>query len=215
MTALENIFEFLRTDWDDFSSSLRKEFLNDAYDALLRIKSQIFSVLNYIEANEAVKTYNGQCSIEEIFEIVNELKNNLSLGKIDIFLEGIDKSDNISFPLSSMEMVLRELLTNSKKFHQNNSPHIEIKISSVPSGICFKICDDGSNLSPAQLADMWIPYNQSEKMFTGETPGMGLGLSIVASMVWFSGGTCKSYNRQDGPGIVIEIILNRKDTKGL
>ena len=41
--------------------------------------------------------------------------------------------------------------------------------------------------------------------------GMGLGLSMVATQVWSLGGTCRSYNRDDGPGIVVELVLPCSD----
>jgi hypothetical protein len=36
---------------------------------------------------------------------------------------------------------------------------------------------------------------------------MGLGLAMVATLVWGVGGTCRAYNRQDGQGIVVELVL--------
>jgi K+-sensing histidine kinase KdpD len=98
-------------------------------------------------------------------------------------------------------------LKNSKKFHPSNSPSIEICVFSVSQYICFRISDDGMHLSPEQLSKMWLPYHQAEKFFTGELPGMGLGLSKIAFMVSSAGGSCKSYNRSGCPGIVVEIML--------
>jgi len=37
--------------------------------------------------------------------------------------------------------------------------------------------------------------------------GIGLGLSLVSSLVWQVGGTCRAYNQEKWPGIVIELIL--------
>jgi len=30
---------------------------------------------------------------------------------------------------------------------------------------------------------------------------------MVASLVWEVGGTCRMYNRQDGPGVIVEITV--------
>ena len=53
----------------------------------------------------------------------------------------------------------------------------------------------------------WTPYVQAEKYFTGEAQGMGLGLPLVATLVWRVGGQAQIYNREDGPGVVVEIDL--------
>jgi hypothetical protein len=37
--------------------------------------------------------------------------------------------------------------------------------------------------------------------------GMGLGLPGVASLVWEGDGACRIYNRDDGPGVVVELDL--------
>ena len=73
--------------------------------------------------------------------------------------------------------------------------------------IRLRISDDGLTLSPEQLDKMWMPYYQGEKYFTGEQEGMGVGLSMVASLIWEVGGTCHAYNRTEKKGVVIELTL--------
>ena len=67
--------------------------------------------------------------------------------------------------------------------------------------------DNGILLSPEQLNHVWQPYYQAEKNFTGERPGMGLGLPMVATLVWESGGRCRIRNRDEAPGVVVELEL--------
>jgi len=71
----------------------------------------------------------------------------------------------------------------------------------------LRVGDDGLTLSPEQLARAWSPYYQGEKYFTGQATGMGLGLSMVATLVWGAGGACRIYNRSDGPGVAVELDL--------
>jgi nitrogen fixation/metabolism regulation signal transduction histidine kinase len=71
----------------------------------------------------------------------------------------------------------------------------------------LKAADDGLTLSPEQLTRVWTPYYQGEKYFTGEAAGMGLGLPTVASLIWEVGGTCRLYNRNDSPGVVVELAI--------
>jgi nitrogen fixation/metabolism regulation signal transduction histidine kinase len=52
-----------------------------------------------------------------------------------------------------------------------------------------------------------MPYYQGEKDFTGEAPGMGLGLSTVSAIVWGVGGACRITNREDGPGVIVELVV--------
>lgn len=36
---------------------------------------------------------------------------------------------------------------------------------------------------------------------------MGLGLPMVASLIWEAGGGCRLANREDGPGVSVELTL--------
>jgi signal transduction histidine kinase len=58
-----------------------------------------------------------------------------------------------------------------------------------------------------ELEQVWSPYYQIENAFTGEIPGMGLGLPTVASLVWQANGYCNIHNREQQVGITAEIRL--------
>ena len=73
--------------------------------------------------------------------------------------------------------------------------------------LSLRIIDNGITLSPGQISKLWSPYYQGEKYFTGEIPGMGLGLPMVAALVWEVGGTCQLRNRDDGPGVIVELVI--------
>ncbi len=82
-----------------------------------------------------------------------------------------------------------------------------VQTCALPISIRLQIRDDGLRLSPKQLAGIWTPYYQGDKFATGEIQGMGLGLSMVASLIWNVGGTCRAYNRIDIQGVMIELTL--------
>ncbi|MDY6992491.1 MAG: ATP-binding protein, partial [Pseudomonadota bacterium] len=120
-----------------------------------------------------------------------------------------NKASEIKIVLSSqaIELILKELFENSKKFHPEESPQIHIELTLFANRLRLRFSDNGVSLSPQQLAQMWLPYYQGEKYFTGEVAGVGLGLAMVASLVWEVGGQCRGYNRTQGHGIVIELMI--------
>jgi two-component system, cell cycle response regulator len=108
----------------------------------------------------------------------------------------------------AVEAILYQLLENSQKFHPEKNPEVQIFVFESDEGyLTMWIGDDGVTLAPEQLAQVWTPYYQGEKRFTGEVRGMGLGLPMVASIVWSIGGSCRIYNRTTGPGVVVELVL--------
>lgn len=71
--------------------------------------------------------------------------------------------------------------------------------------------DDGIRLTAEQLNWARLPYFQGEKFFTGETPGMGLGLPTVTSIIWQVGGQVTISNRTDCPGVVVSLSIPLAD----
>ena len=110
----------------------------------------------------------------------------------------------------AMELILWVTLENAYKFHPQQTPHIILLVDwadSRQTHITLQIKDNGLTLSPDQLIQMWHPYYQGEKSFTGEVTGFGLGLPLVSSLVWSVGGHCHAYNNNPLTGITIELTL--------
>ncbi len=108
----------------------------------------------------------------------------------------------------AMEWIVFELFANARKFHPSQDPHVEIAVSNPQPGLVrMTLRDDGVHLAPSQIAQVWQAYYQAEKGFTGEVPGMGLGLAMVASLLWEVNGACHFANREDQPGVVITLEI--------
>ena len=90
---------------------------------------------------------------------------------------------------------------------------MEVTVGQNDDGyIRIRVVDNGQTLSTEQLTWAWLPYVQGEKDFTGELPGMGLGLPMVATLVWKAGGDLWLRNRPDGPGVIVELKIPLEST---
>jgi len=67
-------------------------------------------------------------------------------------------------------------------------------------------------LASDQLNLAGQPFFQSEKNFTGEVPGSGLGLASVAAALWRNGASFRLINRSDGPGICAQLLWPHSTT---
>jgi len=186
-----------------------QSFLTIARKGAMRLKDEIQDIIGYIEAPNLIRMSQSSCSLAEIAAITDNIQSGLKLKPVKLKLEPFAKPDTQIIRLSRpvMELILWELFENAKKFHPDRSPAVELKVSRHAAKAHLKICDDGLTLPPDQLIKMWTPYYQVEKFFTGQIEGAGLGLAMVASLIWGVGGACRSYNREDGPGLVIELVL--------
>jgi K+-sensing histidine kinase KdpD len=174
-----------------------------------QLQDEILQIFQYLEAITQAKHSQSRCSVAEVEAIISQITANLELTSIKLSYQNLADPADAYLPTSrqTMELILWELCENAKKFHPRQTPALGVNMSGIPAGLRLQLSDDGVTLAPDQLAHMWTPYYQGEKYFTGQMPGMGLGLAMVAQLVWGMGGACRAYNREDGPGIVVELEL--------
>jgi two-component system cell cycle response regulator len=184
------------------------EFSEMALKSVQRLHSEIEDILQYLNTRSMGKPGEG-FSLSHLQSEVNRISENLELPFVVMSMPEELRDVRILLSQRAVELVMWEILENSKKFHPQQNPSVEISISrSGVEWVSIKIKDNGLSLSPEQLSQIWTPYYQGEKYSTGEIKGMGLGLSTVASLVWETGGTCGAYNREDNEaGIVVELVL--------
>jgi len=172
-----------------------------------RLHSSIEDILQYLAAPGLAKE-SARFDLSQLPRMIAGIGSHLGVESVTISCPESLRDSRILLSRRAVELALWEVLENAKKFHPGQSPQVEISVfRASPDEISLRITDDGVTISPEHLGRIWTPYYQGEKHFTGETRGMGLGLSTVAALVWEVGGTCRAYNREDGPGIVVELVL--------
>jgi CheY-like chemotaxis protein len=171
------------------------------------LKNDILNIFQYISTTKS--TLPGvQVDLAQINPMISQIRTDLEIANVTVNNQIDPDHSYVSLSDQSVELILREIFNNSKKFHPEQSPTIEVTLLQTDNGnITLQIADDGINLSADKLNRVWIPYYQAEKYFTGQIDGMGLGLSRVASLVWSAGGSVSLTNRETGPGIVVSLTL--------
>ena len=207
---LTGFLELLNADFDTLAREEIRQDVDDAYRGAQRLQAKILDIFHYMDAMDRPHDSVDHCALKALPKIVERVKADLQLEDVAIAWElPAETLAPLSLSTRAVELILFELCENAKKFHPQGAPHIEIEVAqaTTPAGVRLRIQDDGITLPPEKISQMWQPYFQAEPRFTGETPGMGLGLAVVASLVWSSGGACQAYNRSNGAGIVVDITL--------
>lgn len=171
-----------------------------------RLAAAVNDVIQYATALSTPASIGERFSLGELPALVKEVADHLGLDQV---MAQIEAPEEVSLVLDSREMesILFELLENAKKFQPQHRPTVTISATLRNDRIDLKVQDDGIHLSPGQLSRVWLPYYQGERYFTGEVQGMGLGLPLVASIIWEHGGDCRIMNREDGPGVIIRLTI--------
>lgn len=187
-----------------------QSLLETVQEASERLQNQILDILQYVDTSHLLKL-NLAYRLSGFPILLTILQKELEINTIALSMDESLSEKTLAFSEQGIELVLRELLSNAQKFHPSNSPQIEvsIKLADVQETqkIVLTVSDNGRHLPSEELTKVWAPYYQSEKSFSGELKGMGLGLAMVARLVWGSGGKCYLYNREDQAGIKVELTL--------
>jgi K+-sensing histidine kinase KdpD len=187
------------------------ELIGWTKEAMHRLEKSVTSVLRHTRAPELVQ-WDSCFALSQLEEVLAGMTSSIDLMPASVTFEAGTQEVTVRISQAALECIFTEFFENSKKFHPRHDPRISIVVKKHEPNNCgdalrIIIADDGIHLSPTQLEKMWMPYYQGERSFTGEVPGMGLGLALVRSLLWQVGGACSATNRADAPGIAQEIIL--------
>lgn len=194
---------FLRKKADKLSPEQIVEFAEQADGGVEELKAELEDVLRYVNCPSALPRGPGFL-LADLQSLAETTCATLEVPKPQVLVQ-CPPELRLEMDPRAFELILWEALGNSKKFHPLSSPEVTLLTKAGPKFVTLDILDDGRHLSPQQLERAFSAYFQGEKSFTGQVPGMGLGLTLVRSMLWEVGGECELFNRTDGPGAVLRL----------
>lgn len=208
VTVIRGSLELLTSEFASLEPADVQELLEASLRGVRRLHEQIEGVLSYVgQGRQApdVRLF----SLSTLSPLIARLAQELALDAVTFHNGGLAQGEHwVRFNPHSFELLLRELFRNAKKFHPHHTPTIELRFAPAPAGMLrLMVCDDGRTFSPEQLARLGTPYFQSERGFSGQVPGMGLGLAMITLMLWEIGGQIAFNQRSGGPGLQVELTL--------
>ena len=105
-----------------------------------------------------------------------------------------------------LTQVVANLLVNAAKFTPAPG-HIEVRVERDGADAVIEVADDGIGIAPHRLDDVFEMFSQGETKAHGGTPGLGIGLAVVRSLVGLHGGTVRAYSAGAGQGTRIRVTL--------
>lgn len=206
MSCLINSLYLLQTSPNEHLPPQAQEYISIASNSAHMLQNQLQSIRYFATASDLARP-GEQCMLTRVPDIVVQIGNELDIHTIAVS-HFVEKEVSLVLSGQAVSLIFRQLLDNAKKFHPTHMPLIEIVLAQLTSEhVMFQIKDDGVHLTPEQLSAACIPYYQLEKDFVGRVPGMGLGLAIVASLLWSVGGHYRIDNCDASAGVMVEVTI--------
>ncbi|MDY7574971.1 ATP-binding protein [Actimicrobium sp. CCI2.3] len=107
---------------------------------------------------------------------------------------------------SRLQQILFRLLSNAIKFSANDST-VTIRQMTSNHRVIITITDSGQGIAPAFLPSLFARFSQADGSITRSHMGLGLGLSIVKSLIELHGGTVSATSQGIARGATFTIEL--------
>ncbi len=176
---------------------------------LSRLEYDIHSILKFLESTSRPALDAPKSRIGDLCLHLNDIARDAGIGfEMEPPPEPV-RQLQIGISPYNFEACARELFENAIKFRSCGYPAIKClaAVASDESSASFQFLSNATPLTDEEKSNAWKPYWQADRYFTGEIPGMGLGLALIATNVWSAGGTCKIANRSDEPGVSVTLAF--------
>jgi PAS domain S-box-containing protein len=107
-----------------------------------------------------------------------------------------------------LAQVVSNLISNAAKYTED-SGDIRLSVEASDSEIGIHVCDNGSGIEPADLANLFDLFYQAERNLDRSQGGLGIGLSIVRNLVVMHGGHVQAFSAGRGQGSEFLVCLPR------
>jgi two-component system CheB/CheR fusion protein len=105
-----------------------------------------------------------------------------------------------------LTQVLSNLLNNAAKFTPAGG-QIEIRVAREDGQALVEVIDNGIGIEAHRLADVFEMFSQAQTKAHGGTPGLGIGLAVVKSLVELHGGSVAASSAGLGQGTRMRVAL--------
>lgn len=103
-----------------------------------------------------------------------------------------------------LTQVFANLLNNASKYTERGG-HIWLRVAKVGDSVAASIRDDGIGIPPSQLGTIFDMFTQVDRSHRRAQGGLGIGLTLVQSLVSMHGGTVEA--RSEGTNKGSEFIV--------
>jgi CheY-like chemotaxis protein len=115
----------------------------------------------------------------------------------------------LNVDIGRLAQALTNVLMNASKYSPIGSV-VEVTTASVGDEVLITISDRGIGIPPALLGQIFDPFVRIDRAGDGIYDGLGIGLTLAKKIVEAHGGAIRADNRDDGPGIRVQIRIPRE-----
>ncbi len=175
------------------SARAQSKLINDLVDSARVASGKLRLELTPVNISDVIKN------------VYNSHKPQADTKHINLNFSSNNENISVVGDAVRLQQVFTNLLSNSLKFTPDGG-NIDIKIESQPDTVTVSISDNGPGISSDALPRIFNQFSQGDSDNHDRT-GLGLGLSIVKTLVGKHGGKVSAHSAGLGKGATFSVIL--------
>lgn len=179
------------------------DLLSTALKSAQRLEQTLTGILSYHAAVFAQPPSHPEAERVPLEEIVHRAAASAGISGKVVWTSTLA----VLGPPQMLEIALTELFENYAKFSDASHSGLEVKLTWTRERWELTLFARGPGLPSELIAQLGRPYAQLEKKFTGEVPGMGLGLATVRLLLRSVGGDILFHNNLEYSGLVTSLVV--------
>jgi signal transduction histidine kinase len=184
-------------------STQARKLLASARLSARRLEDSVIDVLRYHDALCAPES-DATAADQDWEKLLHETASEAGLELLRINSRGAGSAPVPGYCVASLRLALVEVMENYRKFSE--APRLGLDASFLgPDRL--RLFAPGPALPPEFVARLGRPYWQVEKNFSGEIPGMGLGLATARLLLRSQGADLTFSLHVDPAGLVSDFSL--------
>ena len=113
---------------------------------------------------------------------------------------------------SRLQQIQANLLNNAAKYTPKGG-HVSLRVAEEDGAAVFRLKDDGVGLPPEMAESVFELFVQSKRTLDRSGGGLGVGLTLVRSLVNMHGGTVQVFSEGEGKGCEFVVRLPLSDAQ--
>lgn len=184
----------------------RRDFLNRIAINAQKLQALVNDLLDVHRLNQGVQVLDRRRL--DVGTVVGEVVEQADyLSEHEVMLEA--ESVVISADEIKLKRTIENLLTNTAR-HTPAGTRVWIRVTTDPAGALITVEDAGPGIPVGEKEGLFEEFTTGESSRAGGSPGLGVGLSLVARFAELHGGRAWAEDRPGG-GAVFRVLLPDED----
>lgn len=181
------------------------ERLMSCYEEIVRISGLVKDIESLAKAESDLLKLNK--SAVDLYELAQNASSHFEIecSKKRITIKALGETSRIYVDRDRINQVLVNLVSNAINYTLEGG-HIEIEVRDTSENSIFSVADDGIGISKDEQQLIFERFYRTDKSRNRRTGGVGIGLSIVRSIVTAHGGKIEVHSELD-KGSIFTITL--------